>query len=146
MTASELGRGKRRQAGRCAKQCQCGAGIPSLSARRLSFNDFTTVHLFWRCRFADDLRASRPPHQRDVAQKIAGGLGEIVGLRIKELRPEHTIKQIADWAKDPVSVVDLMKVFHAAFDITCDESTTFRRLVEMIAAQEVRGPEPLSRT
>jgi hypothetical protein len=64
----------------------------------------------------------------------------------RELRPEHTIKQIADWAKDPVSVVDLMKVFHAAFNITCDESTTFRALVEMIAAQEVKGADPLSRT
>jgi hypothetical protein len=92
------------------------------------------------------IRLDFPPHQRDVAQKIAGGLAEIVGLKIRELRPEHTIKQIAGWAKNPVSAVDLMKVFHLAFDITCDENTTFRTLVEMIAAQEVRGPEPLSRT
>jgi hypothetical protein len=92
------------------------------------------------------IRLDFPPHQRDVAQKIAGGLAEIVGLKIRELRPEHTIKQIAAWAKDPVSVVDLMKVFHAAFNITCDESTTFRALVEMIAAQQVKGADPLSRT
>ena len=75
------------------------------------------------------IRLDFPPHQRDVAQKIAGGLAEIVGLKIRELRPEHTIKQITDWAKDPVSAVDLMKVFHAAFNITCDESTTFRTLI-----------------
>jgi hypothetical protein len=92
------------------------------------------------------IRLDFPPNQRDVAQKIAGGLAEIVGLKIRELRPEHTIKQIAAWAKDPVSVVDLMKVFHAAFNITCDESTTFRALVEMIAAQQVKGADPLSRT
>ncbi len=92
------------------------------------------------------IRLDFPPHQRDVAQKIAGGLAEIVGLKIRELRPEHTIKQIADWAKDPVSVVDLMKVFHAAFNITCDESTTFRALVEMVAVQQVKGADPLSRT
>ena len=58
----------------------------------------------------------------------------MVGLKIKQLRPEHTIKQIADWANDPVSVAVLIKVFHAAFQITCKESTTFRTLVEMIAA------------
>jgi hypothetical protein len=92
------------------------------------------------------IRLDFPPNQRDVAQKIAGGLAEIVGLKIRELRPEHTIKQIADWAKDPVSVVDLMKVFHAAFNVTCDESTTFRALVEMIAAQQVKGADPLPRT
>lgn len=68
----------------------------------------------------------------------------MVGLKIKQLRPEHTIKQIADWANDPVSVAVLIKVFHAAFQITCKESTTFRTLVEMIAAQQ--GAERLSRT
>ena len=92
------------------------------------------------------IRLDFPPDQRELAQKVAGGLAEIVGSKIKQLRPEHTIKQIAGWAKDPVSAVDLMKVFHLAFDITCDENTTFRRLVEMIAAKEVRGREPLSRT
>ena len=92
------------------------------------------------------IRLDFPPHQRDVAQKIARGLAEIVGMKIRELRPEHTIKQIAGWATDAVSTMDLMKVFHLAFDITCDENTTFRRLVEMIAAQEVRVAEPLSRT
>ena len=91
------------------------------------------------------IRLDFPPDQRDVAQKIAGGLAEIVGLKIRDLRPEHTIKQIADWAIDPVSAIDLMKVFNVAFNIKCDENTTFRRLVEMIAAQEVRGAEPLSR-
>ena len=85
------------------------------------------------------IRLDFPPQQRDLAQKIARGLAEIVGLKIKELRPEHTIKQIADWAKDPVSAADLTRVFQLAFKITCDEGMTFRALVEMIAAQQVKG-------
>ena len=88
------------------------------------------------------IRLDFPPHQREVAQKIAAGLAEIVGLKIRELRPEHTIKQIADWGTDTVSANDLMKVFNVAFNIRCDENTTFRDLVEMVAAQGVSGAKP----
>ena len=92
------------------------------------------------------IRLDFPSDQRELAQKIAGGLAEIVGLKIKQLRPEHTIKQIAEWAKEPISVADLIKIFHAAFNIACDESTTFRGLVEMIAAQQLKSAERGSRT
>lgn len=92
------------------------------------------------------IRLEFPSDQRELAQKIAGGLAEIVGLKIKQLRPEHTLKQIAEWANEPLSVVDLIKIFHAAFNIACDESTTFRALVEMIAAQQTKSAEPGSRT
>jgi hypothetical protein len=92
------------------------------------------------------IRLDFPSDQRELAQKIAGGLAEIVGLKIKQLRPEHTIKQIAGWANDPVSVADLIKIFHATFHVACDESTTFRALVEMIAAQQIKGAEEPSRT
>ena len=91
------------------------------------------------------IRLEFPSDQRELAQKIAGGLAEIVGLKIKQLRPEHTIKQIAEWANDPVSAVDLVKIFHAAFNIACDESTTFRGLVEMIAEQQLKSAERGSR-
>ena len=91
------------------------------------------------------IRLEFPSDQRELAQKIAGGLAEIVGLKIKQLRPEHTIKQIAEWAKEPISVADLIKIFHAAFNIACDESTTFRALVEMIAEQQTKSAEPGSR-
>jgi len=91
------------------------------------------------------IRLDFPSDQRELAQKIAGGLAEIVGLKIKQLRPEHTIKQIAEWANEPVSVADLIKIIHAAFNIACDESTTFRALVEMIAAQQTKNAEPGSR-
>ena len=92
------------------------------------------------------IRLDFPSDQRELAQKIAGGLAEIVGLKIKQLRPDHTIKQIAEWAKEPISVADLIKIFHAAFNIACDESTTFRGLVEMIAAQQLKSAERGSRT
>ena len=92
------------------------------------------------------IRLEFPSDQRELAQKIAGGLAEIVGLKIKQLRPEHTIKQIAEWANEPVSAVDLIKIFRAAFSIACDESTTFRALVEMIAAQRLKSAERESRT
>ena len=91
------------------------------------------------------IRLDFPSDQRELAQKIAGGLAEIVGLKIKQLRPEHTIKQIAGWANEPVSAVDLIKIFRAAFNIVCDESTTFRGLVEMIAAQQLKSAERGSR-
>jgi hypothetical protein len=87
------------------------------------------------------IRLEFPSDQRELAQKIAGGLAEIVGLKIKQLRPEHTIKQIAEWANEPLSAVDLIKIFRAAFNIACDESTTFRALVEMIAAQQLKSAE-----
>ena len=92
------------------------------------------------------IRLDFPSDQRELAQKIAGGLAEIVGLKIKQLRPEHTIKQIAEWANEPVSAVDLIKIFRAAFNIACDESTTFRALVEMIAAQQLKSAERESPT
>jgi hypothetical protein len=91
------------------------------------------------------IRLDFPPHQREVAQKIAAGLAEIVGLTIKELRPEHTIEQIAGWAKDPVPTGDLIKVFDVAFNIRCDENTTFRDLVEMVAAHPVSSAKPFSK-
>ena len=91
------------------------------------------------------IRLEFPSEQLELAQKIAGGLAEIVGLKIKQLRPEHTIKQIAEWTNDPVSAADLIKIFHAAFNIACDENTTFRGLVEMIAAQQLKSAERGSR-
>jgi hypothetical protein len=99
----------------------------------------------WALRVAF-IRLEFPPDQREIAQKIAGGLAEIVGLKITQLRPEHTIKEIAGWAHDPISATDLIKVFHAAFHVTCDANTTFRTLVEMVAAQQIKASENVSRT
>src|SRR5688500_5339113 len=50
------------------------------------------------------IRRDFPPDQRDAAQEIAAGLAELVGIEIKQLRPEHTLKQIVGWAHDLFSV------------------------------------------
>jgi hypothetical protein len=84
------------------------------------------------------IRLDFPPQQRDLAQWIAAGLAEIVGLKIKQLRPEHTLKEISGWADDPVSAISLIRIFHAAFAIQCDDNTTFRVIVERIAEKRTR--------
>jgi hypothetical protein len=82
------------------------------------------------------VRLEFPPDQRDIAQKIAAGLAEIVGVKIKQLRPENTLTQIANWAEDRIYTRDLIKVFNVAYGVTCDPETTFRSLVEKIADKQ----------
>jgi uncharacterized protein (TIGR00730 family) len=84
------------------------------------------------------IRLEFPPHQRDLAQKIAAGLAEVVKFKIQQLRPEHTLSEIAHWADQPISATDLIKIIHAAFQVTCDEKTTFRTVVEMIGEKQTR--------
>ena len=89
------------------------------------------------------IRLDFPAEQRDIAQKIAAGLAEIVGEKIKRLRPEHTLEEIVGWAGNPIQVSDLIKVLHAAYEIQCDADTTFRALVEKVTqsrAQKVPLP------
>ena len=38
------------------------------------------------------IRLDFPPAQRLVAQQLAAGLAEIVGMKIKQLRPEHNFE------------------------------------------------------
>jgi hypothetical protein len=82
------------------------------------------------------VRLDFPPEQRDVAQKVAAGLAEIVGLKIKELRPEHTLEEIAAWAGNSIQAGDLAKIIYVAYKVKCDADTTFRTLVEKIAAKQ----------
>ena len=79
------------------------------------------------------VRLDFPAGQRDLAQKIAAGLAEVVGLKIKKLRPEHTLGEIANWAEDRILVEDLTKVLHIAYGVSCNNKTTFRSLVEEAA-------------
>jgi hypothetical protein len=92
--------------------------------------DWTLVVAFVRLDF--------PPQQRDMAQKIAAGLAEIVGVKIKQLRPEHSLKEIAGWADQEIRTEDLIKVLTVAFGVACAESTTFRELVEAAAKRQLR--------
>ena len=85
------------------------------------------------------VRLEFPPEQRDIAQKVAAGLAEIVGEKIKQLRPENTLDQIANWAEEKIQVGDLMKVFNIAYRVNCEPQMTFRSLVEKIAEKQQQG-------
>ena len=87
------------------------------------------------------IRLDFPPDQRALAQKIAAGLAEIVGMKIKQLKPEHTLKQIVGWANDEIYAKDLIKIFTVAFGIESDENTTFRSLVERVAFKQRKTVE-----
>jgi hypothetical protein len=91
------------------------------------------------------VRLDFPPEQRDIAQKIAAGLAEIVGLKIKQLRPENTLNQIVNWAEEPIYAWDLIKVFKLAYGVSCEPETTFRSLVEKIADKQQQA-KPITST
>jgi len=94
------------------------------------------------------IRRDFPTHERDVAQETAAWLAELVGFGIKQLRPEHTLKQIAEWTRDflSVPVEDLATVFRVEYGIACDGNTTFRALVEKIVETQKRAPNPRLKT
>lgn len=83
------------------------------------------------------IRLEFPPEQRLVAQQLAAGLAEIVGMKIKQLKPEHNLGQIAAWADDQIYAKDLITLFVIAFNVKCDATTTFRALVESVAGKNV---------
>ena len=82
------------------------------------------------------IRLDFPPEQRVLAQQLAAGLAEIVGMKIKQLKPEHNLTEIAGWAQDGIYAKDLITLFVVAFDVKCDEVTTFRSLVEKVARKK----------
>lgn len=87
------------------------------------------------------IRLDFPPEQRGVAQQLAVGLAEIVGMKIKQLRPEHNLSQIAEWAANEIYAKDLITLFVVAFSVKCDASTTFRDLVEKVASKKAERSE-----
>ena len=84
------------------------------------------------------IRLDFPPEHRAVAQQLAAGLAEVVGMNIKQLTPEHNLAQIADWADDRIYAKDLITLFVVAFGVRCDANTTFRTLVEKVSAKKAR--------
>ena len=52
------------------------------------------------------IRLDFPPDQRDAAQEMAAVLAELVDIEIKQLRPEHTPKQIAEWETFDLAITD----------------------------------------
>ncbi|HEV8341969.1 MAG TPA: hypothetical protein VGR30_06330 [Candidatus Binatia bacterium] len=87
------------------------------------------------------IRRDFPPSHRDVAQEIAAMLAERVGFEIKQLRPEHTLNQIAEWAQDSLSVsaADLAELFVVEYGIECDANTAFRTLVEKVVEKQKKS-------
>jgi hypothetical protein len=89
------------------------------------------------------IRLDFPAEQRDIAQKIAAGLAEIVGTKIKRLKPEDRLEQIVGWAESPIQVSDLIKVLQTAYGIRCAADATFRALVEKVTASRAqKAPQP----
>ncbi len=89
------------------------------------------------------IRLDFPAEQRDIAQKIAAGLAEIVGIKIKRLKPEDRLEQIVGWVENPIQASDLIKVLHVAYGIQCDADTTFRALVEKVTESRAqKAPQP----
>jgi hypothetical protein len=82
------------------------------------------------------IRLEFPPTQRIVAQQLAAGLAEIVGMKIKQLTPENNLSQIAEWADNQIYAKDLITLFVVAFSVKCDANTTFRDLVEKVAQKK----------
>jgi hypothetical protein len=87
------------------------------------------------------IRLDFPPEQRGVAQQLAAGLAEIVGMKIKQLRPDHNLSQIAEWAENQIYANDLISLFVVAFKVRCDAGTTFRDLVEKVADKKAEHSE-----
>ena len=87
------------------------------------------------------IRLDFPPAERVVAQQLAAGLAEIVGMKIKQLRPEHNLSQIASWADNHIYAKDLITLFVVAFNVKCDANTTFRDLVERVAKKKAERGE-----
>ncbi len=84
------------------------------------------------------IRREFPLHQRDIAQEIAGTLAEFVGLEIKRLRVDNTLKTIAQWQYDFLSISekDLVAMFYVEYGVACDADTEFRTIVEKIVEKQ----------
>ena len=89
------------------------------------------------------IRLDFPAEQRDIAQKIAAGLAEIVGTKIKRIKPEDRLEQIVGRAENPIQVSDLIKVLQTAYGIRCAADATFRALVEKVTESRAqKAPQP----
>ena len=105
-----------------------------MTVGRLIFRPMPQKGIDWALEVAF-VRLDYPPPYRDVAQQLAAGLAEIVGMKIKQLRPDHNLKEIAGWSEDQIYANDLITLFVVSFNVKCDVDTTFRELVEKVAAK-----------
>ena len=86
------------------------------------------------------IRLDFPPEQRVIAQQLAAGLAEIVGMKIKQLKPEHNLDRDRRMGgRIGIHAKDLITLFVVAFSVNCDEVTTFSGLVEKVARKKSRA-------
>jgi acyl carrier protein len=85
------------------------------------------------------IRLDFPPAQRDTAQEVAMRLAAIVGLEIKKLRPECTLREIAQWKYDSLSAAEIVMACGEEFGVECNGDTTFRAFVERVAVNRQKG-------
>jgi hypothetical protein len=88
------------------------------------------------------IRREFPPAQRDIAQEVAMRLAEIVGLEIKELHPDYTLKEIVHWKYDSLSALEVALAFGEELGVACDADITFRAFVERAALNRQKGIQP----
>ncbi len=48
-------------------------------------------------------------------------------MKIKQLRPEHNLSQIAEWTDNHIYAKDLITLFVVAFSVRCDPQYDFSR-------------------
>jgi hypothetical protein len=86
------------------------------------------------------IRREFPPQQREIAQALAAQLARfVVGFQIKNLRPEHSLKEIAEWSHDSFSALELAIACAEEFGVVSDGDTTFQALVGRVVAKRRRG-------
>ena len=110
---------------------------------QLSFLEQNGYELVTATSGCEGLRLFMSRHVDAIVLEYHLGLldGAVIATEIKQLRPEHTLKQIAAWADDDIHAQDLVKILLVAFGVACDEATTFRTLVEKVAAKRTDDPE-----
>jgi hypothetical protein len=94
------------------------------------------------------IRLDFPPAQRIIAQQLAAGLAEIVGMKIKQLKPEHNLSQIAEWADDGIYAKDLITLFVVAFNVSATRtllSETWLRRSQAKKSRAANRPHASSR-
>ena len=62
----------------------------------------------------------------------------MVGVKIKDLRPEHTLDRISDRAGNRIYTADLFKVLYVAHGVSCERDMSFRPLVEEAARTQAK--------
>ena len=67
-------------------------------------------------------------------------------MKIKQLKPEHNLSQIAAWADDGIYAKDLITLFVVAFHVKCDANTTSRDLVEKVATKKTAVGQSAAKT